>query len=450
MAVYEIVLLMVGIALLGAAVLPRLLSGKPLSFPLLYVVMGAVLFSVPLDIPPPDPVAHPEIAERITESVIIIALMSAGLKLDRPFDWRSWTPTWRLLGITMPLTIVSVGLLSWLILDVHPAIAVLVGAVIAPTDPVLASDVQATPPTTYTDTEIDPDEQEGSIRFALTSEAGLNDGLAFPFTNLAIVAAATAATGSTELQLPLIGAVHLFGDAGWLVEWFLVDVVYQIGVGLVVGVVIGYITAVFIFRHPASTDLGRVMEGTEALAATLITYGVAELLHGYGFIAVFVGALTLRHFEWQDDYYVALHDFAVVVERLLMAAVLVLFGGALTTGLLVPLELLDGILALSIVLIVRPIAGLVGLLGAPDGWYERVVIASFGIRGIGSFYYLSHALNEVTPKGFDLFAADQLWAFVGTVVLGSIVIHGVTSDPVMQTLDQWRETELSPPEEGDG
>ncbi|UPM42727.1 cation:proton antiporter [Halocatena salina] len=439
MAVYEIVLLVVGVTLLGAAVLPRLLSEKPISFPLLYLIFGIVLFSAPIDIPPPDPIAHPRIAEHLTELVIIIALMSAGLKLDRPFDWRSWIPTWRLLGITMPLTILLVALLAWWFLDVHPAIAILVGAVIAPTDPVLASDVQATPPTTHTDADIDPDEQEGSIRFALTSEAGFNDGLAFPFTNLAIVTAATAATGSTGLHLPVIGTIHPIGASSWLMEWFLVDVVYQITVGVVVGITIGYLTAVFIFHHPSSTELARVMEGTEALAATLITYGITELLHGYGFIAVFVGALTLRHFEWKDDYYVALHDFAVVVERLLMAAVLVLFGGALTTGLLAPLNVLQVLLAISVVLIVRPLAGLIGLIGAPDAWHERFVIAAFGIRGIGSFYYLSHGIYEIQKKEFALFATDQLWAFIGAVVLSSMLIHGITSSPVIAALDRWRE-----------
>lgn len=439
MAVYDVVLLVVGVALLGAAVLPRLLSEKPLSFPIVYVLIGVILFSVPFDVPSPDPVTHAETAEHITELVVIIALMSAGLKLDRPFDWGHWVPTWRLLGITMPLTIVLIALLSWLLLDLHPALAVLVGAVIAPTDPVLASDVQATPPTTHTDPDSEPDEQEGSIRFALTSEAGLNDGLAFPFTNLAIVAAATAATGSTGLELPFIGTVRPFGDASWLAEWFLIDVVYQVAVGLVVGVVIGYITAMFIFHHPSSTELARVMEGTEALAATLIAYGLTELLHGYGFIAVFVGALTLRHYEWKDDYYVTLHDFAVVVERLLMAAVLVLFGGALTTGLLAPLGLLEAILAVSVVLIVRPLAGLIGMVWAEDVWHERIVIAVFGIRGIGSFYYLSHGINEIQTKEFELLAADQLWAFVGAVVLVSIFVHGVTSGPLMGALDRWRE-----------
>lgn len=136
MSMYEIVLLAVSITLPEATVLPRLLSGKPLSFPLLYLIAGAIIFSAPLDLVPPDPITYPRIANYITELIIIIiALMSAGLKLDRPFDWQSWSPDWRQLGITMPLTIISVGLLSWIFLDIHPTIAVLLGAAIAPPTP---------------------------------------------------------------------------------------------------------------------------------------------------------------------------------------------------------------------------------------------------------------------------------------------------------------------------
>src|SRR6056297_188561 len=180
MAAYEAALLVAGIAIFGAVVLPRVLSDKPMSFPLIYVVAGIALFSLPLGVEIPDPVEHGDLAERLTEFVVIIALTGAGLKLDRPFEWRAWSSTWRLLAITMPLTILATALLGWGVLGTLVPTAVLLGAVVAPTDPVLASDVQATPPTEGMDEEIDPEEQEGEVRFALTSEAGLNDGLAFP------------------------------------------------------------------------------------------------------------------------------------------------------------------------------------------------------------------------------------------------------------------------------
>ena len=422
MAIYEIALIVLGLSILGAVVLPRLFSDQPISLPIVYVGGGFLLFFL-LDIQVPDPVTNAGLAERLSELVVIISLMGAGLKLDRPFDLRAWASTWRLLGITMPLTILATAVLGWWVLSINVATAILMGAVIAPTDPVLASDVQTGPPTSETDEEIDPDEQEGEIRFTLTSEAGLNDGLAFPFTNLAI---AVAAAGG------LVGT-------GVVGDWLLVDVGYKIVVGAAVGYAIGKLLARFVFGRPSSTDLARVMEGAEALAGTLLAYGIAELAHGYGFIAVFVGALVLRHHEWEHPYYDHLHDFAVVVERLLMAAVLVLFGGVLAGGLLAALTPEMVAIGLAILFVIRPVAGLVGLWGFDAILGERAVIATFGIRGIGSFYYLAFALNEASFAELELLvAAEELWALVGFVVLTSVIVHGATGSAVMRALDRWR------------
>lgn len=260
------------------------------------------------------------------------------------------------------------GVGVWL-LGLHPATAILVGAVLAPTDPVLASDVEAGAPQTEMEVEAADVHEWGSIRFALTSEAGLNDGLAFPFTYLAIaVAGASTADG-----------------VGWLVDWGLVDVGYRIAVGLVVGVVIGHLMARVVFYAPAVSEQAELMAGGEALVTTLFVYAGAELAGGYGFLAVFVAALELRRFEWVHGYYYHLHDFAAVVERLLMATVLVLFGGAIASGLLAPLTWEAVLLGLGFLFVIRPLAGVVGFLGSSAPWTDRVVISSFGIRGIGSF-----------------------------------------------------------------
>ena len=430
MAVYEWSLVVVSLAILGAVVLPRFFADKPMSFPLLYVVAGFAIFSLPVGVPPPDPVQNPVFAEHLTELVVIIALMGAGLKLDRPFDWRSWSSAWRLLGITMPLTIAAIALAGYTLLGLSAATAVLLGAVVAPTDPVLASTVEATPPTAETDEEIDPTNQEGAIRFALTSEAGLNDGLAFPFTNLAIVMAGVSLATTDTSSL---------ASLAWVGDWFLYHVLYKIVVGVIGGVVVGYLIARFIFGRPSSTDLARVMEGAEALAATLLAYAVTELVHGYGFIAVFVAALVLRHYEWEHSYYQKLHDFAVLVERLLMAAVLVLFGGTIAGGLLDALTAMDAVVGLAAILLIRPLAGYIGMIGASELWQERAIIASYGVRGIGSFYYLAHALNAASFQEFELVVAqDQLWAFLGFVVIASLTVHGITAAPVMNTIDRWR------------
>lgn len=432
MAAYEIGLLIVAIALFGTVVLPRLLEHRPLSFPIIYVALGFVLFAFVPGTPVLNPVENSDMTERLTELVIIISLMGAGLKIDRPFSLKRWSATWRLLAITLPVTAGIMALLAWQIIGLLPATAILLGAVIAPTDPVLASGIEAGAPLTELEEEQDPRYEWGTVRFALTSEAGFNDGLAFPLTNLAIAAAGASLAEGASLA--------------WLIDWALVDVLYKIGAGVVLGYVIGELIARLLFRLPATESLAEmvvrgeeVMAGVEALATALLAYSVTELLGGYGFIAVFVAALALRHFEWEHDYYVELHDFAVVVERLLMATVLVLFGGALAGGLLEPLTWLEGLVGLALLVVIRPVIGILSFIGTAATWPERTVIGFFGIRGIGSFYYLSHALAESSFQEIELLIeAEELWAFVGVVVLMSIILHGVSSSPIMDVYDRWR------------
>lgn len=428
MGTYEIGLLIIGIALLGTATLPRLLEHKPLSFPIVYVTLGFLLFTVIPGAPALDPIGNSHITERLTELVIIISLMGAGLKLDRPFSVQTWSTTWRLLGIALPLTAGLMAVLAWGVLGLLPATAILLGAVLAPTDPVLASGVEAGAPLTELEEEQDSSQRWGTIRFALTSEAGFNDGLAFPLANLAIAVA-----GATVAH-----------EQRWLLDWLLVDVLYKIVVGIVLGYAIGHLMAQFLFKLPASESIAEMMErgeevmaGVEALATTLIAYAITEQVNGYGFIAVFVAALALRHFEWEHGYYVELHDFAVVVERLLMATVLVLFGGSIAGGLLVPLTWLEGVVGLILLFVLRPISGLISFIGTTAPWPDRITISFFGIRGVGSFYYLSHALAESSFQELELvIAAQELWALVGFVVLMSIVIHGISASPVMDVLER--------------
>ena len=411
MGLYEIALVVVGIAVLGTVALPRLLHNRPVSFPIVYVAFGAVVFSLPLGLPPADPIAFGTVAERLTELGVIVALMGAGLKIDRPPGLTRWRSTWRLLGITMPLTIAAAAVLGWWAVGLTIPAAMLLGAVIAPTDPVLAADVQVDPPRKG---------ESDEIRFALTSEAGLNDGLAFPFTYLAI---ATATAG--------------VAPSNWLLEWVAIDVIYKIGVGVFLGWIIGRALARFVFQYPASTQLAKAMGGAEALASTLVAYGLTELAGGYGFIAVFVAAIAIRGYEREHEYHQELHDFAEVTERLVMAILLVLFGGAIATGLFDALTWRGALVALALVALVRPIAGLVGLVGYPP---ERTAIAFFGIRGIGSFYYLSYAVNRAEFAG-----AETVWSIVGFAVLVSIVVHGVTAAPVMADLRR----EITTPEATD-
>ncbi|HVM11518.1 MAG TPA: cation:proton antiporter [Actinomycetota bacterium] len=407
MDAYDVLLTIAGVAALGAALLPRMIAQHPVSFPMVYVALGMLLFALPLGFDPPHPLRERELTERLTELGVIVALTGAGLKLDRPVGWRRWAPTWRLLAITMPLTIAGVFALGWWGLGLAPASALLLGACLAPTDPVLASDVQVAGPNT---------EEEDEVRFTLTSEAGLNDALAFPFTNAAIAMA-------------LAGAA----PAAWIGEWLLVDVLYKIVVGIACGWILGRALALLIFRTPSQTRLAETTEGITALAITLLAYGITELAAGYGFLAVFVAATTLRGAERHHEYHRALHEFIESVERILIAALLVLLGGAIVGGLLQPLTWQAALVGLATVFIIRPATGLIALVGSVESVHERAAVAFFGIRGIGSLYYLAYGINEAPIQ-----RPEVLWAFVSFVVLVSIVVHGIAATPVMRHLDRRR------------
>jgi NhaP-type Na+/H+ or K+/H+ antiporter len=424
---YDLLLLLAGLGLVAVAVLPRLLHDQPLTVPILVVGLGIVVWSLPLGLDSPDPVdTHGGIAERLTEVGVITSLMVAGLAIDRPPGWRSWNSTWRLLAITMPLTTGAAALLGWWVAGLVPASAALFGAVCAPTDPVLGKDVEVgAPEEGAEDAETEEHDltgpgEEDEVRFALSSEAGLNDGLAFPYTNLAIaMAIAGAAPGN------------------WFGSWAVVDVGYKLSVGLLLGWLFGRAFAATILRFPAETELARTMTGMAALGATLVVYGATEFAGGYGFIATFVAAATLRNADrWHDDHR-HLETFVEQVERALLVVILALLGGAIARGLLAPLSWELAIVGVLLIVAVRPLAGALALIGLRRSpWRDRAAVSFFGIRGIATFYYLSHAAEEA-----EFAQLDELWALAGFVVLLSVVVHGVTAAPVLDHLDRAREPE---------
>lgn len=413
MDAYKLTILLVGLALLGAAWVPHLVKRNPLTLPILYVALGAVVYTLPLPLPPANPLRYPFITERLTELTVLVALVGVGLRIDTRFGWRRWAITWRLLGITMPLTILAGFWLGHAWLGYTVATALLLGAVLAPTDPVLAGDVQVGGP---------GEGGEDPVRFALTSEAGLNDGLAFPFVWLA-VALALAADGA-----PM--------DWG---RWLALDVAWRVLGGVGIGVLVGYALMHLIFRSEKKPTLSNSSDGLTALAITLIVYGVAEICHAYGFLAVFVAALVIRQKESDHDYHAVLDTFAQQCEKLLMALMLLLLGGALAGGILSELTGRDVVFALVFVGVVRPLAGWLGLIGTSLATRDRWAIAVFGVRGIGSLYYLAFAMNHA--KFND---TRELWAVVCLVVLLSILLHGVTASGVMGWLDRRRRGRATP------
>ena len=407
-----LVYLVVGLATLVAALLPRLLGSMPVSMPMVFVGAGMAAFALFPDLPDPDPTQQSEIALHLTELCVVVSLMGAGLAINRAFSWRTWSTTWRLLAITMPLSIAAVALLGSFWLGLGAASAVLLAAALAPTDPVLASEVQVSEP--LTEGQEDDDDE---ARFAITSEAGLNDGLAFPFTYAAI-------------------AISFAGlaPAGWLGEWLLIDVAWRLSVGVLVGLGVGWLLRRLFFSG-FSQRLGFTdkADGFIALAATFIAYGAAEVAEGYGFIAVFVCACTIRAAERTHGLHAVLHTFVEQIERLLTVAVLILLGGAVARGLLEPLTLPDILLAVLILLVIRPLAGWLALSPGKTGPRERAVIAFFGIRGVGSLFYIAYGLqNGAFPGG------ERLWAIVGVVIIGSVLVHGVAATPTMALLDRAR------------
>lgn len=382
---------------------PTGLSRAPVSLAMICVAIGALVFGTGLMRFDPDPRTYDTLTERLAELVVIVSLMGAGLKLDRPVGWRRWGSTWRLLGIAMPLTIAATALLGVLGLGLSLPMALLLGASIAPTDPVLASDVQVGPPNSG---------EEDEVRFGLTSEAGLNDALAFPFVHLAILASLTG-----------------LGSSG-LAEWFAIDVIWKLAAGGGVGWGIGRLLGHLAFRHP-HTGLARSADGLVALAATLIAYAATEVVHGYGFLAVFVCGLALRGRERQHEFHDELHHFSDQAERLLMMLALVLFGGAIANGLLAALTWVDVLVGLAVLFIVRPLAGLASMMGSPHPNRDRALLAFLGIRGLGSVYYLAYGLNHG-----NFGDSERVWAVLGFIVLTSIVVHGVTATPLLKLLER--------------
>lgn len=327
----------------------------------------------------------------------------------------------------MPLTILGVALLGWWMLGLAPAAAVLLAAALAPTDPVLASDVQvgepepelAADPNSASDAKISrdepPREKEDELRFTLTSEAGLNDSLAFPFTYLALLML-------TEGPSP----------TNWLGQWLLIDVLYRIVVGVAAGVAVGRGLSHVLLRLPVRTEREKMKAGVGALAGTLLLYGITECAGGYGFLAVFIGALTIRHKEHAQQEHKSLHTFAEQAEQMLMTGILIALGGAIAGGLLVALTWEAALLGVLLVFVVRPSAGLVGLAGEKRlSLLDRLLASFFGIRGIGCLYYLSYGLHHG-----DFEDEHLLWAACAFTVCLSVVLHGVTASPVIRFRDR--------------
>ncbi|WP_338241206.1 cation:proton antiporter [Aurantiacibacter hainanensis] len=376
--------------------LPRFFSGRePASAPLL-ILTGLVAFVLVPGMPAAiNPVESPVVWEVTAELAVIIGLFGAGIKIDELFGHGLWKPTLRLLVFGMPATILALALFGWGVAGMTLAGSLLLGAVLSPTDPVLAGDVQVGPPL---------EGGEHPVRYALTTEAGMNDGLAFPFVHLGILVAAAGGL-----------------SAGLLGEWLLRDVVYRIAMGGLAGAGCGWLLGKVLFDWPRHNALSKTQSGVIAFAGVLFAYGLTELLEGYGFIAAFVSGLVLRREESQDEFHERLHSFSEALEHALTAVLLVALGAAIP-ALLPYLDWSHALVGLALIFVIRPVAGWVSLAGAGLEKRERWAVAFYGIRGIGSIYYLAYAGSHI-----ELVNEGALWATVTFTIVVSAAVHGMTA-----------------------
>ncbi|GAA4006267.1 cation:proton antiporter [Sphingomonas humi] len=393
---YHIALAAIGLAILIAYWLPRFVSGREPAASALLILLGFIAFlPFPQTAQWLDPVNRPKLWELVAELCVIVGLFGTGLRIDRLAGRALWVPTIRLLAIAMPLSIGALALFGWLVAGMTLAGALLLGAILAPTDPVLAADVAVGPP------------QEGGehpVRYTLTTEAGLNDGLAFPFVHLGIMVASAGA-----LTWDLAG------------DWLWRDLLYRVIVGGLSGTAIGWLLGKLLFDWPRENALSRTESGVIAFAGVLLAYGATELVEGYGFIASFVAGLTLRRSESQHDFHKRLHDFSESLEHALTALLLVGLGAVLPV-LWPHFTLVTGLIAAALILLIRPAIGWLSLAGSTLKGRDRAVVAFYGVRGIGSIYYLAYAGHHV-----ELTNEYELWATIAATILLSTLVHGLTA-----------------------
>lgn len=403
-----IILTTMGAATLIMAWLPSLSKKIKISYPIILILVGFGLFYLDVPLNWPDQHWPDAWVMKISEAIVIISLMGAGLKINRAFSWKVWRGALQLILITMPLFMLCVLILGMEFLHLSLPASILLAAVMAPTDPVLAEEVQLSGPKK-------DNEKETHLQFTLTAEAGINDGFAFPFTYMAIL---VAQAGSWEN--------FAFGD--WVLHKIFIKIILGIFIGFIIGRAVGYLLE----KLPTIAGI-RTRDGFLALSTTFFVYGLTELLYGYGFLAVFVAGLTIRRVEIEEGYFKnKMHNFVGEIERFLLVFWLVLFGGSLLNGVSNSLDWKMIVMSLSIVLVIRPVTGMIGLMGTKMNWQERLSISFLGIRGIGSIFYLAWAFASYG----DFAERESLYAITSLVILFSIVIHGLTAPHIINYIEQ--------------
>lgn len=427
--------------LVGGLMLVRGLWGhtiarSPFTSAMIYLVIGLLLGPLVLGLFSFDPLEQAKVLEPVAEVAVLISLFSAGIKMPVPFSLPRWMPAIRLAWLAMALSVGLIAAFGWLVLGLPVGAAILLGAVLAPTDPVLATDVQVRHAG-----DNDP------LRFTLTCEAGLNDGSAFPFI---------------MLGLGLLG-LHELGEMGW--RWVLVDVAWATLGGLAIGAACGAALAwagAAVHRRFARHE---VLDDLLGLGLIALSYGIALSLHTYGFLAVFAAGVALRQTELrlikaptndegllepktdEANAHAAIPKEPTVsggalvfkehLERLSELTLVLLLGGAATWYLF---DWKPWALALFVFFLVRPFSVLVSMVGAGIGGRATAISAWFGVRGIGSIYYLTYAINHGLPPSIGRELVNATLA----VIIGSIFLHGTSVTPLLNRFWKTNDDEDDP------
>lgn len=402
MDTYILYLLIIGLLLLGISVGSGWIGRLPLSYALIYLVVGILLGPYGFKLVELRPDA--KFLEKLSEFVVIVSVFGCGLKMNRPLKPWAWNTTARLIGLLMPISIFAIAVISHSLLRMSWAAAILLGGILAPTDPVLASEVQ-----------LSHVEDKDEMRFGLTSEGGLNDALAFPFVYLGI---------------------YWLKDSNldnWFKQWVAIDLLWAITAGIVMGYLVAKALVWIEKRAQQIRPIDDVIEDFLALSTILLTYSLTEVINGYGFLAVFVAGYFVQaeYFTEQGKRHAQL-EFTEQIEKLLEIGTILILGSLL---LIAPMIKYSGqalLIAGLLIFVIRPLGVWISMLGSRVPIQTSMIFGWFGIRGVGSIYYLSYAFG----KGLKGDLGEQIaWITYITIVI-SVVLHGISATPVMNWYDR--------------
>ena len=412
--IYILDLLVIGLLLIFVTLGSGWIARLPLSFALIYMIVGIALGPYGFKLFDLNP--ETEFLQRLTEFVVIVSVFGCGIKINRPLKFGTWKTTVRLIGFLMPISIFAIAAATHWLLGLGWGAAVLLGAILAPTDPVLASEVQLAHVR-------DKDE----LRFGLTSEGGLNDSLAFPFVYFGL---------------------FLLKDSNldnWFKQWVLIDLFWAIFAGIVMGIIVAKAVIWCDERLQRYRPANELMEDFVALSTILLTYSLTELVNGYGFLAVFVAGLTVQHHYRNSEKRMEQLEFTEQMEKLLEVGTILLLGTLLRVE---PMLRYAGdalLIAGLLFLVIRPVGAWISTLGSRLPNLSRLLFGWFGIRGVGSLYYLTYAFGE----GLEGDVGNQIGWITYTTIFLSVILHGVSATPLMNWYERNirgnRRSKVNPP-----